>query len=72
MTGFEPLTSDIGSDRSANGATTTALMEIFSFLKNGPSSVSFPFFPERKYILSEEFINVHAKQSHTHPYRVVG
>ena len=30
MTGFEPGSSDIGSDRSANCATTTALEFYFS------------------------------------------
>ena len=31
MTGFEPGSSGIGSDRSANCATTTALQEIILF-----------------------------------------
>ena len=31
MTGFEPRTSGIGSDRSTNWATTTALKKTFYF-----------------------------------------
>ena len=31
MTGFEPRTSDVGSNRSSNGATTTA-QRVKSFL----------------------------------------
>ena len=45
MTGFEPGSSGIGSDRSANCATTTAQSETFYFssLKWYNTANSFPF-----------------------------